>query len=137
MLDHAAVLRDATTIAVVGISSNPERISHVVARYLQQAGYEIVPVNPGHKHLLGVACYPDISAIPDDIHLDIVDIFRKPEHTAEMVRLVAERAERTGNRPVVWTQLGVSSDEAAQIATGAGLPYVTNECTMATHRMAL
>jgi predicted CoA-binding protein len=128
------ILDDAKTIAVVGISSNPERISHIVARYLQDAGFRVIPVNPGHKRLLDTTCYPDLLTIPEEITIDIVDVFRRPEHTADVVEQVVERARRTGQRPLVWTQIGVSSDEAMAVAKAADLPYVANACTMATHK---
>ncbi len=129
------ILRSAQTIAVVGLSPNPDRISHQVARYLQDAGYRIIPVNPGPPDVLGEPSYRKVEELPDDLHIDIVDIFRSPQYTADIVRSVAARASRTGNQPVVWTQVGVSSEEAAQVAKAAGLRYVSNACTMAEHRM--
>jgi uncharacterized protein len=137
MASPVAVLSSAKTIAVVGISSNPSRISHVVATYLKDAGYTVIPINPGHKELLDVPCYPDLTSVPADVSIDVVDIFRRPEFTAGVVAQVAERASRTGNRPVVWTQIGVSSPEAQQAASDAGLPYIANTCTMAVHKANL
>jgi predicted CoA-binding protein len=68
------------------------------------------------------------------VHIDIVDIFRAPEHTADMVRSALDRIEHTGEQPVIWTQLGVSSDEARELASEAGLPYVHNKCIMVEHQ---
>jgi len=122
------VLDDADTIAVVGCSATPTRTSHKIARYLQERGYRIVPVNPNHDEVLGETCYADLPSVPADVEIDIVDIFRAPKHTADMVRTAIERMEGTGRRPVIWTQLGVSSPEAKTLAEDAGLPYVRNRC---------
>ncbi|MEF8796024.1 MAG: CoA-binding protein [Salinivenus sp.] len=130
--DLQSVLESAQTIAVVGCSARPTRTSHKIARYMQDRGYRIVPVNPNYDEVLGEPCYPDLPSVPADVSIDIVDIFRAPRHTAEMVRTAIERVEQTetvaGERPVVWTQLGVSSPEAEELAAEAGLPYVRNRC---------
>jgi predicted CoA-binding protein len=126
--DLQSVLESAQTIAVVGCSARPTRTSHKIARYMQGRGYRIVPVNPNYDEVLGEPCYPDLPSVPADVSIDIVDIFRAPRHTAEMVRTATERIEETGERPVLWTQLGVSSPEAETLAAEAGLPYVRNRC---------
>jgi len=126
--DLRSVLESAETIAVVGCSGTPSRTSHKIARYMQDRGYRIVPVNPNYDEILGVPCYPDLPSVPADVAIDVVDIFRDPRHTADMVRTAVERAEQTGRRPVIWTQLGVSSTEAEEGAAAAGLPYVRNRC---------
>jgi predicted CoA-binding protein len=126
--DLRTVLETAETIAVVGCSATPTRTSHKIARYVQARGYRIVPVNPNYDEVLGETCYPDLPSVPADIEIDIVDIFRRPEHTADMVRTAIERTEQTGRRPVIWTQLGVSTPEAKDLAEEAGLPYVRNRC---------
>jgi hypothetical protein len=126
--DLRTVLDDAHTIAVVGCSGRSTRTSHQIARYMQSRGYRIVPVNPNYDEVLGETCYPDLPSIPTDIEVDIVDIFRRPAHTADMVRTAIERMEQTGERPVIWTQLGVSSTEAEELAAEADLPYVRNRC---------
>ena len=123
-----SVLETAETIAVVGCSAKTTRTSHKIARYLQERGYRIVPVNPNYDEVLGETCYPNLPSVPADIQIDIVDIFRRPEHTADMVRSAIERVEHTDEEPVIWTQLGVSSSEAEQLAAEAGLPYVRNRC---------
>lgn len=127
------VLQDADTIAVVGCSARPSRTSHQIAAYLQRHGYRIVPVNPNHDEILGEPCVPSLQDVPDDVTVDLVNIFRRPEHTAAMVRDAARYAETTGTTPVVWTQLGVSSPEAQQVAADAGLPYVRNRCIKVEH----
>ena len=126
--DLKSVLDSATTIAVVGCSATPTRTSHKIARYMQQRGYRIVPVNPNYDEVLGEPCYPNLPSIPADVTINIVDIFRAPKHTADMVRTAIARIEDTDEHPVLWTQLGVSSSEAETLAAEAGLPYVRNRC---------
>lgn len=133
-MDFAPLLRSAQTIAVVGCSPRSTQTSHVIARYLQDAGYRVVPVNPHHAELLGEPCYPDLASIPDEVALDIVNVFRRSEHTPGVVADAAARAERTGERPLVWTQIGVHHPEAQRFAEAAGLPYVANRCIMVDHQ---
>lgn len=123
-----SVLESARVIAVVGCSGKANRTSHKIARYMQRRGYRIVPVNPNYDEVLGETCYPDLPSVPSDVAIDVVDIFRQPHHTADMVRTAIERTKQTGQRPVIWTQLGVSSSEAEELAAEAGLPYVRNRC---------
>lgn len=127
-LDLDSLLQSARVIAVVGCSGTPTRTSHKIAQYMQDRGYRIVPVNPNYDEVLGETCYPDLTSVPSDIEIDIVDIFRKPKYTADMVRTAIERTEQTRERPVIWTQLGVSSSEAEDLAEEADLPYVRNRC---------
>jgi hypothetical protein len=126
--DLRSVLEDTETIAVVGCSARPTRTSHKIARYMQERGYRIVPVNPNYDEVLGEPCYPDLPSVPADVAIDIVDIFRAPQHTADMVRSALDRIEHTEETPVIWTQRGVSSPEAEELAAEAGLPYVRNRC---------
>ena len=134
MPDLNATLADARTIAVVGCSDRPSRTSYAIARYLQEVGYRIIPVNPNIATCHGEHAYPDLQSLPDDVHIDIVDIFRNPAYTAEMVQMTVDYAEATGAKPTVWTQLGVSTSEAQRLAEDAGLPYVKNRCIMVEHR---
>ena len=131
--DLQPLLETAETIAVVGCSATPTRTSHKIARSLQNRGYRIVPVNPNYEEVLGEPCYPDLPSIPADVTIDIVNIFRRPAHTADMVRSAIARGEQTGERPVIWTQLGVSTSEAEELAAGADLPYVRNRCIKIEH----
>ncbi len=128
-----SILESAKTIAVVGCSDRPDRTSYAISRYLESVGYEVIPVNPNHSSCAGNECYPDLLSIPEDVRIDLVDIFRNPRYTADMVRIAVERAEETGEKPVIWTQIGVSSKEAERLAKKAGLPYVKNRCTMVEH----
>ena len=128
-----SILKSAKTIAVVGCSDRPSRTSYAIYKYMKQQGYEMIPVNPDHEWCDEDRCYPDLLAIPDDVEIDIVTIFRNPRYTADMVNIAVQRAEKTGRKPVIWTQLGVSSRQAEQIAQEAGLPYVKNRCIMVEH----
>ena len=134
MLDLKDALTKARTIAVVGCSDRPSRTSYAIARYLQDAGYRMIPVNPHITACHGEPAYPDLQSLPGDVRLDIVDIFRNPAYTAEMVQMVVDYARATGAKPIIWTQLGVSTNEARRLAEEAGLPYVKNRCLMVEHR---
>ncbi len=133
MPDLQALLADARTIAVVGCSDSPARTSYRIARYLQDAGFRVIPVNPHHEKVLGERCYPSVEDIPFTESVDVVCIFRQPRYTADMVRSAVRRARETETAPAIWTQLGVSSAEAEALARDAGLPYVRNRCIMVEH----
>ncbi|MDX1439100.1 MAG: CoA-binding protein [Rubricoccaceae bacterium] len=127
------ILENATTIAVVGCSPRTSRPSHRIAKYLQKSGFSVIPVNPYHEELLGERCYPDLQSIPDDIELDIVDIFRRAAFTPDVVNDAIERAQATGRHPVIWTQIGVHNEQARKIAEDAGFTYIRNRCLMVEH----
>ena len=120
------ILRESKTIAVVGLSPKPHRPSHQVARYLMEAGYTVIPVNPGHDALMGLTCYPNLRAIPAPI--DMVDIFRRPEAVMNIVN----DAVAIGAR-YIWMQEGIVNEEAAAKAEAAGLRVVMDRCTMVDH----
>ena len=128
-------LQNARTIAVVGCSPRGFQTSHRIAGYLQRVGYQIVPVNPYHDEILGEPCYPDLVSIPHDVEIDIVNVFRRSEHTPGVVEDAVARMEATHQRPLIWTQLGVHHPEAERLAEEAGLPYVASRCIMVDHQM--
>jgi predicted CoA-binding protein len=132
-MDLKTALEDAQTIAVVGCSPRATRTSHRIARYLQDAGYTVVPINPHHDELLGVPCYPDLLHVPEDAEIDIVNVYRQPRFTEGVVQDAVDRSERLAERPLIWTQLGVSSQEAQRLAAEHDLPYVANRCIMVEH----
>lgn len=117
------LLGDARTIAVVGLSSNPRRPSFGVARYLQEHGYRIVPVNPNETEVLGERAYPSLEDLPEGLAVDVVDVFRRAEETPE----VARQAVAIGAK-VLWLQEGIWSEEAYRIADGAGLEVIMGVC---------
>ncbi len=119
-------LQAAKTIAVVGLSDDPSRPSYGVAKYLQDHGYRIVPVSPKGGQMLGEQAYPDLSSVPFDV--DIVDVFRRPEAVAPHVDEAIEKGTK-----MVWLQLGIRNDEAAQKASDAGLEVVQDRCLKIEH----
>ncbi|MCX5865617.1 MAG: CoA-binding protein [Deltaproteobacteria bacterium] len=120
------LLSTAKTIAVVGLSPKESRPSNMVARYLIEAGYTVIPVNPGQEEILGLPCYPDLNSIPGPV--DIVDIFRRSE---DVPPIVAE-AIAVGAK-AVWMQEGVIHAEAARTAKAAGLMVVMDRCIKTVH----
>lgn len=132
-MDVPTLLRQSRTIAVVGCSPRPSHTSHYIAQYLVDAGYEVIPVNPYHEELLGLPCYPDLASIPEHVSIDIVNVYRRSDFTADTVADAATRKERTGCTPTIWTQLGVHSQAAQEAAAEAGLPYIASRCIMVDH----
>jgi uncharacterized protein len=124
------ILKESKTIAVVGLSANPGRDSHQVASYLKRNGYIIYPVNPNYEQVLGSRCYTNLSDIPDAI--DIIDIFRRPEH----IPPIAEESVKIGAK-VIWMQLGIRNEEAAETARRAGLQVIMDRCIKVEHMRLL
>lgn len=127
---HDDVLKNARTIAVVGLSDNPERHSHRVAKYFQSKGYRIIPINPNVTEVLGEKSYASLLDVPKNIHIDIVDIFRRPEEVVMHMKEIVER----GDIKTVWLQEGVNSHEAEDFAEDYGLSMVTNFCIMEAYQ---
>ena len=127
------LIERANVIAVVGLSANPDRPSNQVAWYLKHQGYKLYGVSParaGTEVLDGVAVVASLDEVPEPI--DIVDVFRRPEHTAE----VARQAVAAG-AAALWLQLGIANPEARRIAEAAGLAYVENRCLKVDHSRLL
>jgi uncharacterized protein len=123
------VLTHARTIAVIGLSDKPERDSNEVARYLKSQGYRIVPVNPTLSEVLGEKSYPSLSAIPKEVGVDIVDVFRRSDQVPPVVDEALARGVK-----VIWMQLGVEHAAAAAKARAAGATVYENLCIMVQHR---
>ncbi len=125
-----ALLREARTIAVVGLSPTPTRPSHGVARYLQRAGYRIVPVNPAHRTILGERSYASLTAAAREQRIDVVDVFRRSELAGAVVD------EAIGLRPrLIWLQQGVVDGAARDRAEAAGIPCVMDRCLAVDHQL--
>lgn len=126
------ILRASRTIALVGATDKPERPSHYVMKYLQAAGYRVIPVNPilAGRTLLGEPVAADLAAI--DRPVDIVDVFRKPEAALDVVRAVLKERNRLAIG-TVWLQIGVVNEQAAAEAAGAGLTVVMDRCLKIEH----
>lgn len=116
------ILKSSKIIAIVGLSSNPDKPSNQVAKFLKEHGYTIVPVNPAANELLGEKCYPTLSAIPFDI--DVADVFRRPED----IPPVADDAINKGVK-VFWMQEGIANNAAADKLRAAGITVVMDRCT--------
>jgi predicted CoA-binding protein len=124
--DLRRLLSQASTIAVVGASSNPGRPSNGIMGRLQKAGYRVIPVNPNEKQVLGERAYPSLVDVPEPI--DIVDVFRRSEYTPE----IADDAVKVGAK-TLWLQSGVTNEEAAARATAGGLMVVMDSCISVMH----
>jgi predicted CoA-binding protein len=120
------VLRDTTTIAVVGLSANPARPSYGVSAYMQSAGFRIIPVNPNETEVLGEKSYARLEDVP--VKIDLVDIFRRAEDVGPVVTSAIAIGAKS-----VWMQLGIANAEAANMARAAGLKVVENACVMVEH----
>lgn len=118
-------LEGAGTVAVVGCSPNPARPSHVISRYLQESGYRVVPVNPGHREILGEKCYRSLSEIPQEVRIDIVDVFRRSSEVGP----VADEAIARGVG-FFFMQQGVVDDLAARRLEQAGIPVAMDRCIL-------
>jgi predicted CoA-binding protein len=121
------LVHESRTVAVVGLSANPGRPSFGIARYLVNAGLTVFPVNPGLTSWQGLTAYSSLSEVPE--HIDIVDVFRRPEH----VPAIAKEAVDVG-AGALWLQLGVISPEGAAIAADGGLDVVMDRCLAVEHR---
>ncbi|HKF69722.1 MAG TPA: CoA-binding protein [Vicinamibacterales bacterium] len=126
--DLKRLLSAASTIAVVGASSNPERPSNGIMRKLKSVGYRVIPVNPNETEVLGERAYASLLDIPEPI--DIVDVFRRAEYTPA----IADDAVKVGAK-ALWLQSGVSNEDAAARATTGGLVVVMNACIGVMHAM--
>jgi predicted CoA-binding protein len=120
------ILNSSRVVAVVGLSTKPERPSHRVASYLKEKGYQIIPVNHEDKEIVGETSYPDLVSIPERV--DVVDIFRRSEE----VPAIVEEAIKIGAK-AVWMQEGVVNEAAASQAREAGLMVVMNKCMRKEH----
>lgn len=120
------ILKAAKTIAVVGLSDDPSRASFGVADLLKRLGYTIIPVNPRIKDWCGIPAYPYVSSIPEEIDIDIVDVFRRSNDTIDVVKDVLKRQ----NKPkCIWLQLGITNEESKRLTEAAGIEFVEDLCT--------
>ena len=124
--DIAKVLQHSRKIAVVGLSPKEERDSNKVARYLMEQGYEIIPVNPGQKEILGRECFPSLKDIPFPV--DVADLFLNPKRIAPVVDQAVEKGVG-----VIWMQLGIVDNESAEKARQRGITVIMNRCIKQEH----
>ncbi len=121
-----SMLANTKTIAVVGLSKDPQRPSYFVASYLQYEGYRVIPVNPTATEILGERCYPDLLSIPEPV--DMVDIFRPAAACIEIVQQAIAKQAKS-----IWMQLRIVNLEAAKLAEAAGLQVVIDRCVKMEH----
>jgi predicted CoA-binding protein len=121
-------LETAETVAVVGCSPNPARASHAITRYLMGQGYRVIPVNPGHREILGQPCFRSLAEIPPDLRVDLVDVFRRSEAVAP----IADEAIARGVG-FFFMQLGVVDEASARRLEAAGIGVAMNRCILVDH----
>ena len=126
--DLRHLLTDASTIAMVGASSKPDKASYGIMQKLQRAGYRVIPVNPHEAEILGERSYPSLLDIPERV--DIVDVFRRPEDTPA----IADEAVKIGAK-ALWLQTGIVNEDAAERAKKGGLIVVMDACIGVTHSL--
>ena len=130
------ILSTCKTIAVVGLSREPERESYRVAKYMKKHGYRIVPVNPFADEVLDEKSYKSLLDIPTEIQkeIDVVDVFRRAEDVPPIVEQAVKLREQHGKPWVVWMQLGIVNEKAAAAARKSGLTVIMDKCIMQEHR---
>ena len=133
------ILRRHTTVAVVGLSRNPSKASYEVAEYLQSRGYRIVPINPMADEILGEKSYGSLLELPEMLKrcVEIVDLFRPSEAVPPFVEDAINLREEYGAPDVIWMQLGIVNEEAAEKARDAGMTVIMDRCMKVEHRRLL
>jgi len=134
--DIKDILTKYKTIAVVGLSRDPKKYSHIVAKYLQEHEYNIIPVNPTAKEILDQKTFKDLLSIPPELQrkIEIVDIFRPSEDVPPIVEQAIKLKERYDTPQVVWMQLDIINEQAATKAKEAGIIVIMNRCMMQEHK---
>ena len=130
------ILRKYRTVAVVGLSREPDKDSYRVSAYLKEHGFRIIPVNPFADKVLGEKSYKSLTDIPAKLqkNIDIVDIFRKANNVPPVVEQALKLKEKHGKPCVVWMQLGIVNEKAAAVARNAGLTVIMDKCIMQQHK---
>jgi uncharacterized protein len=120
------ILKKYRTIAVYGMSKDPQKVAHHVPMHMREAGYEIIPVNPTVKEIGGMTCYPSLEDVPE--HIEILNVFRPSEQTPDVAREAMARKKQRGDISVIWLQEDIKSDEARRLAEEAGITYLEDLC---------
>lgn len=118
------------TIAIIGLSDKPARPSYQVAQYLINQGYKIIPVNPNIVEVFGQKSYPNISSIPQEIFVDIIDVFRKSEEVLSVIQEIID----SGRKSIIWLQEGIDNQSAVDLAISNNLEVHSGICLMKTHQ---
>ena len=130
--DSIQILKDCRTLAVVGLSNNPGRVSNSVCAYMRRHGYRIIGVNPNYPEVFGEPCHPSLSEMPEETRneVELVVVFRRPEEVPELLTECADLGLAKA-----WLQLGVASAEALEIAEKRNLEIVEEQCLMVVHSL--
>lgn len=130
------ILKKIKTIAVVGLSRNPSKDSFIVAKYLKEHGYRIIPINPYADEVLNEKCYKSLFDLPEELKrtVEVVDIFRPSSEVLIIMDQAIQLKEKYGNPHVVWMQLGIRNEKAAQKGKDASLTVVMDQCMMIEHK---
>lgn len=118
------------TIAIIGLSDNPDRPSFQVAQYLINQGYKIIPVNPNITEVFGQKAYPNLSSIPKDINIDIIDVFRKSEEIISVIQEIID----SGRKAIIWLQEGIDNQQAVNLAKSHDFEIYSGICLMKFHQ---
>lgn len=124
------ILKNSKTIAIIGLSDNPNRPSYQVAKYFISQGFTIIPVNPTIDSVFGLKSYPSFSDIPSSIEIDIADIFRRSEQVLPIVKEII----KSDQKPIIWFQEGILNLEAETLAKENGLEVISGICLMKAHQ---
>lgn len=133
------ILTKYKTVAIVGLSSDPSKPSRIVAEYLKNHGFRIIPINPSAEEILGEKSYRSLLDIPTDVQkrIEIIDIFRRSEDVLPIVEQAVQLKKLHGKPYMVWMQLGIVNERAAEIARKAGLTVIMDKCMRMEHQRLL
>lgn len=126
-------LNSVKTIAIVGLSNNPDRPSYQVAQYLINQGYKIIPINPNISEVFSQKSYPSLDSIPENINIDIIDVFRKSEEVVSVIQEIID----SGRKSIVWLQEGIDNEKAVNLAKNHGLEVSSGICLMKFHQQLI
>lgn len=127
-MNFPKIFKQSKLLAVIGCSNTPGRAGHDIPKMMRQNGFTVIPVNPNIDSVFGKTAFPSMLDVPTEIEIDIVVIFRNPRYSAKAVADTVKWVQKSNRKPLIWTQLGVSTAESKEIAENAGLDYVENAC---------
>jgi uncharacterized protein len=133
------VIRTRKVIAVVGASKNPGKDANTIPAFLREHGYRVVPINPAADEIFGERVFPSLASMPEQLakEVEVIEVFRPSEELPQVARQVVELSKRYGRSYVFWAQAGLENDEAKEVLTTAGIPYVMNACMRVVYTIAM